>query len=132
MKRTLLLSISILVVSCATEYDPGYRYSQIRVLNNSDQPILKLSIQDQNSQRTLDCGDLNGFGFCQHPMPKPRYQGLPLDVSWVASDGSQQSESVIPASRGPYTVGSPVQLELNFAEDGSLSAIIKQESLAIS
>ena len=131
MKKLLMLPVIFVLASCATGYSPEYRYSQVRVLNNSDQMIKNLVIQDQNSQRTLECGDLNGYGFCQHPIPKLRYKSMPLDVSWMTEDGTNRTESVEPAIKGPYTQGSPIQVELNFAEDGSLSGVLKQEALSV-
>ena len=131
MRNLSIILASALLAACATGYNPEYRYDQIRILNNSDQMLKKLTIRDQNSQRTLDCGDVNGFGFCQHPLPKPRYQGLPLEVSWVTSDGRENSQPVVPASRGPYLPGRTIQVELYIAEDGSLGGVLKQESSSI-
>ena len=131
MKKLLLLPMILVLAACATGYTPEYRYTQVRVLNNSDAMISNLVIQDQNSERTLDCGDVKGFGFCQHPIPKLRYKSLPLDVSWVTADGQSRTQAVQPASKGPYTQGSPIQVELNFAEDGSLSGVLKQEALSV-
>ena len=131
MKKIIIITAAVLAVSCATGYEPEYRYNQLRILNNSDQPIRNLTIQDRNIEQRLECGNLTAFGFCQHPIPKRRYQGLPMDVSWVTSDGTTKSQSVVAASKGPYTPGTPIQVELNFAKDGSLSGVVEQQSLNI-
>lgn len=128
MKLFGITIAAILVAACATGYDPEYRYNQIRVSNDSDQSLGRVEIRDRNSQRSIDCGVVDGFGFCQQRLPKPRYQDKPIEISWTSAGGSRETRAVMPAMKGPYSIGLPLQIEFSFAEDGSLSAEFTQES----
>jgi len=128
MKLPGISIAAVLAASCATGYHPEYRYNQVRVLNNSDQSLGRVEIHDRNSQRSIDCGEVGGFGFCQQRLPKPRYRDRPIEISWTSAGGNRETRSVIPAMNGPYSIGLPLQIEFSFDEDGNLSAEFRQES----
>ena len=130
MKQLGIVSAALLAASCATGYAPEYRYNQIRLLNNADQSLGRVEIQDLNSQRRIDCGEVGGFGFCQQRLPKPRYQDKPIEISWTPAGGDRETRAVTPVMNGPYSAGLPLQIEISFAEDGSPSAEFKQDSSA--
>ena len=128
MKKLLTVITCLLLSACA--YNPEYRFNEIRVFNDSSEPLDQVTIRDQNSGREFNCGDLPGFGYCQHRLPKPRFQNQPLDVSWTSA-GEAKNQSVVPELKGPYSLGLALQAELHFEQDGSLRGVFKQEASTI-
>ena len=129
MKTIMLLSSCLLVVACATGYNPRFYYSNIEVANLSGADISNVEVQVGESGRNLRCDTVAKSALCQERFgkrPYPQPEGLRL--SWQDSEGNSQSQQLNPSIPLTMTPANALRVMLDILEDGSVKAYFQQEN----
>ncbi len=130
MKTTLLLLVTLTVVACASGYNPRYYYNNIEVANLTGAEIRNVEVQVGVSGRNLRCDSVSNNALCQvrfGKRPYPEAEGVSL--SWEDAEGNAQAIQLNPSVPITMQVSVAVRLMMDIAEDGSVRAYFKQETL---
>lgn len=130
MKVAALSMSCLLVVACATGYNPRFYYSNIEVANLSGAGITDVEVQVGETSRNLRCDSVAKNALCQERFgkrPYPQQEGIRL--SWQDGEGNSQSQQLNPAIPATLTPSLSLRVIMDIAEDGSVKAYFKQETL---
>ncbi len=130
MKILSILLLSVLIVACATGYNPTYYFDGIQVANLSGAAISNVNLSITGSDKTLSCDEVAKNALCHDRFGSHRYPQQVIELSWTRGDGSQKSQQLTPPIPAYYSLGRPLRLMLEINEDGSVKPFFEQNSSA--
>ena len=127
MKTVFTGLVSTLVLSaCAGGYTPQYQIKEIKIVNNSNQPLRDVSIRA--SQRVLDCAEVAPLGICSDRFGRRKFHQHSIEVEWMPGDGPRRSESLPVDVPATFSTGLPLSAEIQVDPQGGISVRYRQES----
>ena len=126
-KSALTGCAAFLLTACVSgpNNGPSFTYSEIEVINNSDETIQGMTITV--TDRVTDCGDIVALGICSERFGRRNYTQAPFVVEWTFGNKPRQTDEIdiaVPAYNAP---GNPLYVEFEISPEGALSASLVQK-----
>ena len=130
MKPFLIATCALLLSACASgpQTSVNYTYNEIRIVNNTAQPVSGLRLSQPVSGLEIDCGDITPLGQCQQFFGRRPYQPGPYQLDWAVADGPRQTTQVDVNIAGYNAHGIPLYLEIGIGENAALTARFVQKT----
>ena len=122
----LILILGLQACSSTPNTGPGYTFDEVRVVNNSNLAIKRLTVSTA-SATVVDCGDIAALGYCSKRIGRRNYPKAPFTIAWMDADNAQRNEQVnieVPAYNAP---GNPLYAEFEISPEGLLSGKLVQK-----
>ena len=128
MKKFALLLLGLAATSAASAYNPSFVYSEVRVVNNSNEVIRDVSVLDRHSGRVYQCGDIKPLQVCAKYFGKRRLGIGTFEITWSYGDGASRKDEVMPSIPAFFPPGLALRSVFDISADGELSVYYDQES----
>jgi hypothetical protein len=127
-----LIVVSLMMSACATgmqgmNKDPLYKYADIQIANLTGATITNVQIEVGPGGHTLACPSVLNNELCQQRFIEIPYPDQPIQLSWVGSNGSQNSKQLSPEILPQFPPGITLQLVINIRSDGSVDASLQPD-----
>ena len=127
MRSVLAVCAAFMLSACASgpNSGPGFTYSEIEVINNSNEPIQNMTMTVAGA--VTECGDIVALGICSERFGRRNYTQAPFIVDWTFGNEPRQTDEIeiaVPAYSAP---GNPLYVELEISPEGTISASLIQK-----
>ena len=127
MSKYFLLLPVFLVASCATNYQPNYRFNNVQAVNLTGGIIRDVDIIIVDSPKTLACEEVNANAMCAERFPYRPYPQQGVVLSWTHTDGERKSESANPRVAVYFNSAFPLRVVMEIRADGSVKTFYEQD-----
>lgn len=128
MKKIHIGLASLLLSSCATGYQPMYRYDEILVVNNSKELIANVTIDAVETGRSFSCGNIAPLGICSDRFGSRPYRNSPLEITWAFGSRAPQIDRIQLEVPATFPSGIPLRGVLDISPQGTISAYFQQDT----
>jgi hypothetical protein len=128
MKYLMLVISGLLIAGCATAYNPGYRISQVDVVNLADGSLENLSWNVIGSDKSMNCSEVAPNAICADYFPQRRYPRAGIELSWTHADGERKQELLNPPVPAYFYTAFPLSLIIEIDGAGELNAFYRQNT----
>ena len=127
MRFILVIFAAFMLSACASGpgNGPAFTYSEIRVNNNSNEPIQNMIITVAG--RVTECGDIVALGICSERFGRRRYTQATFIVDWTFGNRPRQTDEIEIAVPAYNASGNPLYVAFDISAEGRISASLIQK-----
>jgi len=129
MRVFSLILVSLMMSACATGMgkDPLFKYADIQIANLTGATISNVRIEVGPGGRTLECASVLYNELCQQRFNAIPYPDQPVQLSWVGSNGTQNSKQLLLQVLPEFPPGIILQIVVNIKSDGSVQSSLQPD-----
>jgi hypothetical protein len=118
----------LLQAGCSSLQSTGFTYNEIVIVNQTGSAVRDVVVSSTESGRSFSCGNIAPRGICSDQFPPQPYHASPVQIDWMMSNGTRQSQTIELTLPPGFVVELPLRGVLVIDAQGQVSTYLQQQA----